>query len=63
MVGALGIDGTSQSINWGDGTSSVGTLDPTTGEVTGTHTYADAGIYHGMINYTNSDHLRDTVPI
>ena len=62
VVGTLGIDGTSQSINWGDGTSSVGTLDPTTGEVTGTHTYADAGIYHGIINYTNSDHLRDTVP-
>ena len=34
---------------------SAGSVDPTTREVTGTHTYADAGIYHGTLHWTNSD--------
>jgi hypothetical protein len=62
VLAAIGTDGTGQSITWGDGTSSSGSLDPTTGEVTGTHTYAEAGVYHGLINYSNSDHQPSQTP-
>ncbi len=42
------IDNTSATIDWGDGTAqSNGSVDPNDAEVTGTHTYAEAGIYHG----------------
>ncbi|MGN6867322.1 MAG: choice-of-anchor Q domain-containing protein, partial [Solirubrobacteraceae bacterium] len=55
--------GTSLTINWGDGTSSAPiSVDPTTGQVTGTHTYAEAGIYHGDIHYLNSDHQPSQTP-
>ena len=50
------IDNTSATIDWGDGTAqSNGSVDPTTREVTGTHTYAEAGIYHGTLHWLNSD--------
>ena len=50
------IDNTSATIDWGDGTAqSNGSVDPTTREVTGTHTYAEAGIYHGTLHWRNSD--------
>ena len=50
------IDNTTASIDWGDGTpQSAGSVDPTTREVTGTHTYADEGIYHGTLHWINSD--------
>ena len=49
------------SINWGDGTSSAGTVG-IDGQTSGTHTFAHAGIYHGVINYTNSDHLPAQTP-
>jgi hypothetical protein len=53
IVGA--VSGTSVSIDWGDGTSEPVTPAPTTGQVTGTHTYAEEGIYHAVINYRNGD--------
>jgi hypothetical protein len=40
------------SIDWGDGQTSEGTLDET-GGVSGTHTYAEAGIYKGKVTYHN----------
>jgi hypothetical protein len=50
--------GAAATIDWGDGgPTSNATADPATGEVTGTHTYTEAGIYHGKINFLNSDHL------
>ena len=50
------IDNTSATIDWGDGTAqSSGSVDPTTREVTGTHTYAEAGVYHGVLHWRNSD--------
>ena len=50
------IDNTSATIDWGDGTAqSNGSVNPTTREVTGTHTYAEAGIYHGTLHWLNSD--------
>ena len=57
------VSGTGISVNWGDGTSSSPTgVDPTTGQVSGAHTYAKAGIYHGAIHFTNSDHLPQQTP-
>jgi hypothetical protein len=53
VVGA--VSGSSVSIDWGDGTSTPATPAATTGQVTGTHTYAEEGVYHGVINYRNSD--------
>ncbi len=48
--------GASSSIDWGDGTpQTAGTTDPNTGQVTGTHTYAEHGIYSGAIHWKNSD--------
>src|SRR5947209_14021397 len=38
------------SINWGDGSApSSGTYDPTSGDVTGSHTYAATGSYTGAV--------------
>src|SRR6201995_2578074 len=55
------IDNTSATIDWGDGTAqSNGSVDPTTREVTGTHTYAEAGIYHGVLHWLNSDGQKST---
>jgi hypothetical protein len=63
VVGSIEAAARSFTINWGDGTAgSSGTLDRATGQVTGTHTYADEGIYHGVINYTNSDGIASTTP-
>src|SRR5262249_7015567 len=47
VVGQIG--GTSATVNWGDKTSSTGTVGAR-GLVTGTHTYAEEGIYHAAIN-------------
>jgi hypothetical protein len=41
----------SATITWGDGTSSAGTYDGSTG-VQGTHTYAEEGTYSGSVSYT-----------
>src|SRR5438874_13471232 len=43
----------SATIDWGDGTSSVGQFDTgTTPGVKGTHTYAEEGTYNGSVTYT-----------
>ena len=57
IVGAAGVrQGTTPSINWGDGSGpSPGSFDPTTQQITGSHTYAEEGDYHGSFTYTNSD--------
>ena len=60
VVGA--VSGSSVSINWGDGTSTPAAPDPTTGQVTGTHTYAEEGVYHAVINYRNSDNTPEQFP-
>ena len=53
---------TTPTMDWGDGTAqSNGTVDPNTGQVTGTHTYAEAGIYHGLIHFVNSDGRASTL--
>ena len=60
VVGQVGA--TSATINWGDGTApSTGTID-SLGRVTGTHTYAEEGIYHATINWKNSDGTSQTTP-
>jgi hypothetical protein len=41
----------SATITWGDGPSSAGTSDGSTG-IQGTHTYADEGTYSGSVSYT-----------
>jgi hypothetical protein len=45
------------SIDWGDGSSSSAGAVGIDGQTSGTHTYSKAGVYHGVIHYTNSDHL------
>jgi hypothetical protein len=52
---------TAATINWGDGTSSQGTLD-SLHQVTGTHTYAEEGVYHAAINWKNSDGVSQQTP-
>jgi hypothetical protein len=61
VVGAAG--GATPTIDWGDGTSpSSGKVEPITGQITGTHTYANEGIYHASFTYTNSDGSPETRP-
>ncbi len=60
VVGA--VSGSSVSIDWGDGTSTPATPDPATRQVTGTHTYAEEGVYHAVINYRNSDNTPQQFP-
>jgi hypothetical protein len=56
-------EGTTPTINWGDGTSpSSGKVEADTGQLTGTHTYANEGIYHASFTYTNSDGSPETRP-
>ena len=64
VVGAaFAHEGTTPTIDWGDGTQpSPATVNPTTGELTGTHTYAEEGIYHASFTYTNSDGGLETRP-
>jgi hypothetical protein len=64
VVGAAGVhEGTTPTIDWGDGTPpSPATVNPTTGELTGTHTYAEEGVYHGSFSYVNSDLFTETRP-
>jgi hypothetical protein len=61
VVGSVESGTASATINWGDGSSSAGTpgID---GQTPGTHTYARAGVYHGTIQYTNSDHQPANTP-
>jgi hypothetical protein len=40
--------------NWGDGTTSAGTINATTRAVTGTHSYAQAGTYSGSVTVTDA---------
>ena len=61
VVGQVGA--TSATINWDDGTpASTAAVDPTTGLVTGTHTYAEEGIYHPVIDWNNSDGTPQQTP-
>ncbi len=55
------VSATTATINWGDATSSQGTVD-SLGQVTGTHTYADEGVYHAVINWKNSDGASQQTP-
>ena len=59
------IDNTSATIDWGDGTAqsqgSVNTNEDN--QVTGTHTYAEAGTYHGQLHWINSDGSPSTSPV
>ncbi len=48
------------TINWGDGTSSAGTVGVDRTDVTGTHTYTEAGVYHGTISFIDSDCIPST---
>ncbi len=60
VVGQIGA--TSATITWGDGTAaSAGAVD-SLGQVTGTHTYAEEGIYHAQISWKNSDGASETTP-
>ena len=52
---------TAATIDWGDGTTSKGTVNALR-QVTGTHTYAEAGIYHGDIDWNNSDGTPQQTP-
>ena len=55
--------GTTPTIDWGDGTQpSPGTVDANTGQLTGTHTYAEEGVYHASFTYKNSDGSPETRP-
>ncbi len=55
-------EGTTPTIDWGDGTQpSPGTVGAN-GQLTGTHTYAEEGIYHASFTYANSDGTPITVP-
>jgi hypothetical protein len=57
------VGATTASIAWGDGTAaSSGAINPATGEVTGTHTYAPAGDYSGTISWKNSDGAPQITP-
>ncbi len=61
VLGSVGA--TSATINWGDDSAdSAGKVDPSTGQVTGTHTYALAGDYDGTMSWTNSDGTPQTTP-
>ena len=56
-------EGTTPTINWGDGTSpSAGKVNANTGQLTGTHTYVNEGTYHASFTYTNSDGFPETRP-
>jgi hypothetical protein len=56
-------EGTTPTINWGDGTQpSTGTLDANTRQLTGTHTYTEEGVYHASFTYINSDGTPETHP-
>ena len=59
VVGQVGA--TAATIEWGDGTTSTGTVN-SLGRVTGTHTYAEEGIYHGEIDWANSDGAPEQTP-
>ncbi len=64
VVGAAGVQqGTTPTIDWADGTTpSPATVDSSTGQLTGTHTYAEEGIYHARFTYKNSDGFPETRP-
>jgi hypothetical protein len=51
VVSGLACPVASATITWGDGTSSAGTYDGSTG-VQGSHTYAEEGTYSGSVSYT-----------
>ena len=57
ILGSFSSDSTNFSIDWGDGDSNdtTASFNPSTGLLTGMHTYTEAGIYHGVIHFRNSD--------
>jgi hypothetical protein len=57
------VSASSATINWGDGTSSAAQIDPTTEQASGTHTYAEEGIYHATITWQNSDGVTQNTPV
>ena len=62
VVGSVDRD-TDATIDWGDGTPRSSThSDAGNGQVTGTHTYVEAGVYHGEIHFVNSDGLPAQTP-
>jgi len=62
VVGQVAPGTTSATINWGDGTpTSAGTVN-SIGQVTGTHTYAEEGTYHAVINWKDAKGSNRTTP-
>jgi hypothetical protein len=56
-------EGTTPEIDWGDGTQpSPGSAAANTGQLTGTHTYGEEGVYHASFTYINSDGFPETRP-
>jgi hypothetical protein len=56
-------DTVTAAIDWGDGTTSAGTVSPNpngSGEVFGDHTYYDEGIYHPVVTLTEQGSSPDT---
>jgi hypothetical protein len=52
----------SVEINWGDGTSSAGSAPSGIGPIDGTHTYAEHGIYHGTVSWTDDAGAHNNIP-
>ena len=62
VVGQIAAGGTAPTIDWGDGTAaSQGTLD-SLHQVTGTHTYAEEGVYHATINWKDAKGSNQQTP-
>jgi hypothetical protein len=55
----------SATIDWGDGSTSAGTISGGAGTfaVSGTHTYAEEGQYHLTVTITDSDNLPNTATV
>ena len=62
VVGQISAGGSGPTIDWGDGTAaSPGTLDSLQ-QVTGTHTYAEEGVYHATINWKDAKGSNQQTP-
>jgi hypothetical protein len=49
-------------IEWGDGGKSPGTVTTSPKGISGTHTYAKAGVYHGSVSYSDDCKANQTTP-